>query len=95
MSHEKNPGWLGYIGDYNTQICFIFHMGDSNTNQSWFSNMFPSFFGEHRMTCEVDSFAIQFLQVASSHYRMNIEMIQDVLHSTDSYHGPCIYCTLW
>ena len=20
MSHEKNPGWLGYIGDYTTQI---------------------------------------------------------------------------
>ena len=21
MSHEKNPGWLGYIGDYATQVC--------------------------------------------------------------------------
>ena len=20
MSHEKNPGWLGYIGDYTTQF---------------------------------------------------------------------------
>ena len=20
MSHEKNPGWLGYIGDYTTQL---------------------------------------------------------------------------
>ena len=25
MSNEKNPGWLGYIGDYTTQLC-----GDSN-----------------------------------------------------------------
>ena len=21
LSHEKNPGWLGYIGDYTTQLC--------------------------------------------------------------------------
>ena len=20
LSHEKNPGWLGYIGDYTTQL---------------------------------------------------------------------------
>ena len=20
VSHEKNPGWLGYIGDYTTQL---------------------------------------------------------------------------
>ena len=20
MSNEKNPGWLGYIGDYTTQL---------------------------------------------------------------------------
>ena len=20
MSHEENPGWLGYIGDYTTQL---------------------------------------------------------------------------
>ena len=22
MSIEQNPGWLGYIGDYTTQLCW-------------------------------------------------------------------------
>ena len=31
MSHEKNPGWLDYIGDYTTQLYrdyFINHCKD-------------------------------------------------------------------
>ena len=23
MSNEKNPGWLGYVGDYTTQVYTI------------------------------------------------------------------------
>ena len=25
MSNEKNPGCLGYIGDYSTQLCGDYH----------------------------------------------------------------------
>ena len=30
MSNEKNLGWLGYIGDYTTQLYFFFLMARSS-----------------------------------------------------------------
>ena len=36
IAHEKNPGWLGYIGDYTTQVYRDYHKplrGSLQTNQ--------------------------------------------------------------